>query len=147
MHRQGRVDRYTAAVQNRVVARYLDGRTLKGQTADFLPTRPSFHVIPSSQVGTAIQVVEVKIADLKAVFFVKDLVGDAAYNEAKAFAPAVRAVGRKVQVEFADGETVVGTTQGYQPDRPGFFLVPVDPKSNNDRCFVVMAAAKSVTFL
>ena len=134
-------------MQNRVVARYLDGRTLKGQTADFLPTRPSFHVIPSGQAGASIQVVEVKIAELKAVFFVKDLVGDAAYNEAKAFAPEVRAMGRKVQVEFADGETIVGTTQGYQPDRPGFFVVPVDPKSNNDRCFVVMAAAKAVTFL
>ena len=55
--------------------------------------------------------------------------------------------GRKVQVEFSDGETIVGTTQGYQPDRPGFFVVPVDPKSNNDRCFVVMAAVKKVTFL
>ena len=134
-------------MQNRVVARYLDGRTLKGQTADFLPTRSSFHVIPSGQAGASIQVVEVKIAELKAVFFVKALAGDAAYNEAKAFAPKVRAMGRKVQVEFADGEMIVGTTQGYQPDRPGFFVVPVDPKSNNDRCFVVMAAAKAVTFL
>lgn len=134
-------------MQNRVVARYLDGRTLKGQTADFLPTRPSFHVIPSGHAGSSIQVVEVKVSDLKALFFVKDLVGDAAYNEGKAFTPEVRAMGRKVQVEFADGETIVGTTQGYQPDRAGFFVVPVDPKSNNERCFVVMAAAKAVTFL
>jgi len=87
----GRPGTYTLAVQNRVVARYLDGRTLKGQTADFLPTRPNFHVIPSGQAGTSIQVVDVKIADLKAVFFVKDLVGDAAYNESRAFTPDVRA--------------------------------------------------------
>lgn len=132
---------------NRVVARFLDGRTLKGQTADFLPTRPSFHVIASGQVGSAIEVVEVRVSDLKAVFFVKDLVGDAAYNEARVFAPEARAAGRKVQVEFADGERIAGTTQGYQPDRAGFFVVPVDPKSNNDRCFVVMAAVKSVKFL
>jgi hypothetical protein len=134
-------------VQNRVVARFLDGRTLKGTTADFLPTRPSFHVIPGGQTGNAIQAVDVRIADLKAVFFVKDLSGDAAYNEGKAFVPETRAAGRKLQVEFKDGETIVGTTQGYQPDRPGFFVVPVDPKSNNDRCFVVMAAVKEVTFL
>ena len=134
-------------MQNRVVARYLDGRTVKGTTADFLPTRASFHVIPSGQSGTAIQAIDIRIADLKAVFFVKNLAGDAAYNEGKAFAPDVRAMGRKVQVEFKDGETVVGTTQGYQPDRPGFFVVPVDPRSNNDRCFVVMAAVKEVTFL
>jgi len=134
-------------VQNRVVARYLDGRTLKGQTADFLPTKSIFHVIPSPQAGTSIQVVEVKLADLKAVFFVKDLVGDGAYNEAKVFTPDVRAQGRKVQVEFSDGEMIVGTTMGYQPDRPGFFVAPVDPKSNNDRCFVVMTAVKTVSFL
>lgn len=132
---------------NRVVARYLDGRTIKGTTADFLPTRSTFHVIPGGQSGTSIQVVDVRMADLKAVFFVKDLTGDAAYNEGKAFASDARAAGRKVQVEFNDGEIIVGTTQGYQPDRPGFFVVPVDPKSNNDRCFVVMAAVKDVKFL
>lgn len=132
---------------NRVVARYLDGRVLKGTTADFLPARPSFHVVPTPQTGTSIEVVEVQVADLKALFFVRDLIGDAAYNEARAFAPDTRAAGRKVQVEFKDTETIVGTTQGYQPERQGFFVVPVDPKSNNERCFVVMAAVKDVTFL
>jgi hypothetical protein len=134
-------------VQNRVVARYLDGRVLKGQTADFLPAKPLFHVVQAPQAGAGGQVVEVRLADLKAVFFVKDLVGNAAYNEGKAFADGARAQGRKVEVEFSDGETIVGTTQGYQPDRPGFFVVPVDPKSNNERCFVVMAAVKKVAFL
>lgn len=50
-------------------------------------------------------------------------------------------------MKFADGEDIVGTTMGYEPDRLGFFVVPVDPKSNNERCFVVMAAVKAVTFL
>ena len=130
-----------------VVARYLDGRTLKGTAADFLPARPGFHVIPSGQPGTSTQTVDVRIAELKAVFFVRDLTGDAAYNESKVFPPDAHPAGRKVQVEFTDGETIVGTTQGYQPDRPGFFVVPVDPRSNNERCFVVMTAVKGVTFL
>ncbi len=134
-------------MQNRVVARFLDGRVLKGTTADFLPTRALFHVVVPSQAGGVSQSLEIKVADLKAVFFVKDLTGDAAYNEGKAFSPDAKTAGRKVQVEFRDGETIVGTTQGYQPDRPGFFVAPVDPKSNNDRCFVVMAAVKNVAFL
>ena len=134
-------------MQNRVVARFLDGRVLKGQTADFLPAKPLFHVVQAPPAGAAGQVVEVRLADLKAVFFVRDLVGNAAYNEGKAFADGRRAQGRKVEVEFSDGETIVGTTQGYQPDRPGFFVVPVDPKSNNERCFVVMAAVTKVAFL
>ena len=133
-------------MQNRVVVRYLDGRVLKGQTADFLPTKPVFHVIPTGQPGTSFPILEVRIPELKAVFFVKDFAGDAAYNEAKAFDEGVRAQGRRVQVEFKDGEVLVGTTMGYQPDRLGFFLVPVDSKSNNDRCFIVMTAAKAVSF-
>lgn len=134
-------------MQNKVVARYRDGRVVKGHTADFAPDKPKFHVVPMSQSGTAIQVDEVTVADLKAVFFVKNLVGDASYNEGKTFAPDKRPQGRKVQVDFNDGECLVGTTQGYHPDRPGFFIVPVDPKSNNDRCYVVMAAVKGVTLL
>ena len=51
-----------------------------------------------------------------------------------------------VQVTFKDGETLVGATQGYQPDRPGFFLTPADPKSNNERIFVVTKAVARVSF-
>lgn len=129
------------------MARYLDGRILKGQTADFLPTKPVFHVIPTPQTGTSIQIVEVRIRDLKAIFFVKDLKGNPAYNEGKSFTDDREPQGRNVRVVFNDGEVLVGTTIGYQPDRIGFFLVPVDPKSNNDRCFVVLAAVESVTFV
>ena len=55
--------------------------------------------------------------------------------------------GLKIKVVFLDGETVVGTTQGYQPSRPGFFMVPADPDDNNERCYIVAAAAQSVTLL
>jgi hypothetical protein len=50
-------------------------------------------------------------------------------------------------VVFQDGETLVGTTQGYDPTRPGFFVIPADPASNNDRCFVVTRATKTVSFI
>jgi hypothetical protein len=56
-------------------------------------------------------------------------------------------VGRKIRVRFKDGEVLVGTTQGYQPGRPGFFLVPADPGSNIERCYVISAATDEVTFL
>lgn len=47
---------------------------------------------------------------------------------------------------FKDGEVLVGTTQGYQPGRPGFFLEPADRASNIERCFVVAAATREVSF-
>jgi hypothetical protein len=130
--------------QNRIVVRHRDGRTLKGHTADFLPTRPSFHVVPTEAVAAAKGTLEIRLADLKAVFFVRDFAGNRAYRETKAFAPGQRVAGRKIRVEFEDGEVLLGTTMGYQPNRPGFFLVPADPNSNNERCYVVSAAVKKV---
>jgi hypothetical protein len=135
-------------VQNKIVVRYRDGRTLKGHTADFLPTRPSFHVVPMEAPAVAAKgTVEIQLAELKAVFFVKDFTGNNAYQETKAFAPGQRVSGRKIRVEFVDGEVLLGTTMGYQPNRPGFFLVPADPNSNNERCYVVSAAVRSVAFV
>jgi hypothetical protein len=135
-------------VQNKIVARYRDGRTLKGHTADFMPTRPSFHIVPIDAAGSATRgTVEIQLAELKAVFFVRDFTGNNAYQETKEFAAGQQIPGRKIRVEFTDGEVLVGTTMGYQPNRPGFFLVPADPKSNNERCYIVSGAVKKVEFV
>jgi hypothetical protein len=132
-------------IQNKIVLRYLDGRVLKGFTADFSPNKEIFHLTQKDTPGS--QATEVRLGELKAVFFVKDPMGNPQHNEMKEFDPSKPVAGRKIKVTFKDGETLVGTTQGYQPNRPGFFLVPADPKSNNERCFVVSAATKSVSFL
>jgi hypothetical protein len=50
-------------------------------------------------------------------------------------------------VDFADGEEMIGYTQGYSPDRPGFFLIPADLKGNNEKVFVVKSATRKIQFL
>lgn len=127
---------------NRVVARFRDGRLVKGSTGDFLPTRELFHVHTGSG-----ETVPVRHTDLKAVFFVRDFAGDPEHREKNEFAQGQPAPGRKIRVEFQDGEVLVGTTQGYQPNRPGFFIVPADPASNIERCFVVAASTRDVRLL
>jgi len=127
---------------NRIVARFADGRMLKGTTQDFAPAKDAFHVI-LSEGGS--RPVKVAVGDLKAIFFVKDLVGNPGYREAGEFKGPV--TGRRLQVTFHDGEVVAGSTQAYHPDRPGFFLVPADPQSNNERIYVVSRAVGSVRFL
>jgi hypothetical protein len=52
-----------------------------------------------------------------------------------------------VRVVFKDGEWIVGSTVGYEPQRPAFFLIPVDPQSNNRSVFAVAAAVVSARFL
>ena len=133
-------------IQNKIVVRYQDGRILKGYTGDFLPTKPSFH-LTLFEAPPDSKAIEVKIAELKAVFFVKDLAGNPQRVDIQEPQAGKVAVGRKIRVVFGDGETLVGTTQGYDPSRPGFFVLPIDPHSNNERCFVVTRATKQVSFI
>ena len=131
---------------NRVVVRFADGRTVKGTTSDFVPAKDSFHVTEATAAAGA-KPLEIHTIELKAIFFVKDLAGDPQHAERNEFDPAHPPVGRRIKVEFSDGEVLIGTTQGYQPNRPGFFVEPADVGSNIERCYVVAAAARQVTFI
>jgi hypothetical protein len=133
-------------MQNKIVVRYQDGRVLKGTSVDFMPNKDLFHIVPlDAPLGNKPQ--EIHARELKAVFFVKDYNGNAQYRERNEFSPDRRVAGRKIKVVFKDEELLVGTTQGYQPDRPGFFVFPADTQSNNERCYVVSTAAKEVSLL
>ena len=131
---------------NKIVARFIDGRIVKGATADFVPTKDRFHVsVAMAPAGS--KAVEIETKDLKALFFVKDFTGDLRHTEQKAFDPSHPSVGRRIRVAFKDGEVLVGTTHGYQPGRQGFFLVPADATSNIERCYVVSGSAQEIAFL
>jgi hypothetical protein len=80
-------------------------------------------------------------------FFVKDFSGNRERNEVLGFPIEKPVVGRKIRVDFQDGETLIGTTQGYDPNRPGFFIIPADTGSNNEQCFVVTSATKQISFV
>ena len=125
---------------SQVVVRYQDGRLVKGITSNFLPARDSFHV--QTPEGDIVSVAQ---AELKAVFFVRSLAGNPTRKESAQFSATRPAPGRKIRVVFGDGEEIVGTTQGYQPNRPGFFVFPADAGSNNERCFVITAATRRVS--
>lgn len=129
-------------IHNRIVARFADGRIVKGTTQDFSVTRDFFHVIPADPDAAPVRV---GVPALKAVFFVKDHAGNKDYQEKKAFERPVP--GRKLQVVFKDGETIVGSTTAYDAARPGFFMTPADPQSNNDRIYVVSRAIRAVAFI
>jgi hypothetical protein len=128
-----------------VVARFADGRLVKGYTYDFHSTSPRLHVFPDP--GAAAPPIRVAVGDLKALFFVRDHVGDASYNERKHFLKDEHPVARRVEVVFTDGEVLVGVAEAFAPGDPGFFLDPVDPRSNNLRLFVVARAIRAVRFL
>lgn len=116
----------------KVVAHYVDHAIVKGTSLDVDPGRPLCHV--RTDDGN----VEVDLNQLKALFFVKDLTGQPAYNDENVpRAGDVRLRGsHQVRIRFADGEQIGGLMNRYPPNRPLFFLLPMDPKSNNVRILV-----------
>lgn len=129
-------------MNHQVVLHYRDGRILKGITGDFLPHHERFHVTPPGD-----QAHEARLQDLKAVFFVRDLVGDSRHQKSNVPIPGVPLGGRRLRVVFEDGEVMVGATEAYHGEQTGFFLTPVDLGSNNARCFVVAGAAREIQFI
>jgi hypothetical protein len=128
---------------SRVVVRYRDERVVKGYNRDFLPGHGHVHVWPAVDAPLSARIT-VPFGELKAVFFVRDLRGDAIRVEDNTFDND--SGGRRIIVTFVDDETLTGTTMNYQSDGPGFFVVPADPKSNNERIFVVSRAVRHVQF-
>jgi uncharacterized protein DUF6982 len=129
---------------NKIVARYADGRMLKGYCQDFHAPRGHFQLWPSPKAPAESRVT-VPIGYLKAVFFVRDFAGNSEYQEDTTIVPS--GGGRKVAITFLDDELLVGTTLDYRPDDIGFFVLPNDPKSNNIRTFVFSRAVRHVRFL
>lgn len=128
-------------MNNKVVARLQDGRVIKGTSLDVDPAKPTFHVKPAQG-----QTVQVELSDLKALFFVRSLDGDATRVDRQQLdADDVRAKGSTVvRVRFKDGEALVGLTIRYPPNRPFFYIVPADPASNNIRILVNKDAVESL---
>lgn len=129
---------------NHVVARYIDGRMVKGTSLDVAQDRPKFHVREDD--GTMTQVL---LSELKALFFVKSLDGNSEHVEGQeidAVDPRLRG-SRVLEVTFQDGETIVGLCTRYPPKGASFFLVPVDSDSNNLRILVNSAALQGMALV
>lgn len=125
---------------NKLVIQFKDGSVRKGTTSDFLPNKDRFHFTDLNGSTEAVE-----IDSLKALFFVKDMEGNKDYKES--YNDIIQGGGRKIRVEFADGEVIIGYVLGYSPDRQGFIMSPADAKGNNNRIFVVASATKKVEFM
>ena len=126
-----------------IVARFTDGRIVKGTTHDFAPDKDVFHVYvdgDESKPATTI-----RIGALKAIFFVKTYQGNRYHVEDKTFRPGADQ-GRRILVIFKDKEEIAGFAPGSVGGRSGFFVLPTDPASNNSRIFIVQAAVAKTVF-
>jgi uncharacterized protein DUF6982 len=122
-----------------IVAHLKGGKVLKGLSLDVDIKKPLCHL--KTEGGG---MVEVALADAKALFFVRSATGRKEHQESQSVVPGdSRLVGTKrVSVVFADGEEIVGLMNRYPPITPYFYMLPVDLESNNIRILVNRAAVK-----
>ena len=132
-------------VTHKIVARYKNGQRLRGQTVSFNPSSPIFHLMPLDKPDA--KATSIDVGELKAVFFVKSFAGRMGKEDRNFFLPGHVYKGSEIEVQFNDGETLVGSTPSYMPSEQGFFLFPADPESNAIKVFIVNSSVKNVRLL
>ena len=126
-----------------MVVKYANGTVAKGFTQNFSPNRDWFYLTPVDKSSG--ETIQIFVKRLKAIFIVRDFIGNPTYDERKSYVEGESPTGVKLEVTFTDGEVMVGSASlGYDPKRQGNFIIPADPNSNNIRVFVVSSAVKSV---
>ena len=127
----------------KVVVRYANGTIARGFVQNFSPNRDFFYLSPADKPTG--QPLQVSLRRLKAVFVVRDFRGNPQFQERNFYMKGENPSGLKLEVTFADGEVMVGSTVlNYDSKRQGNFIIPADPNSNNIRVFVISSAVKSV---
>ena len=135
-------------LKKKVVVKYQNGDIIKGWVEEYKPERESFILFPLIEYSEE-EKMEIKYSSLKAVFFVKDFIGDKDYKKVRTFNIDIKVTPsqRKLIVNFKDGEHLYGTSHGYGRYKVGFFIYPIDPKDNSERIFVVREAIEKIRLM
>jgi|GEM_PF-1680932 len=82
--------------------------------------------------------------DLKAIFWVKNLIGDPSRVDKQGFIKEADPL--NLFIEFKDGECQWGSHSGYSDRAAGFYFYPHDPESNNLKCYIPRNALNYLLF-
>jgi hypothetical protein len=132
----------------KVVAHRADGKLIKGFTVgipEFYRESRERGIAAAHPEKLELRLAEngksanVKLAELKALFFVKSFDGSHEYNEIKFFKAHPLQEGLWVRLQFSDNESTEGVIYNsmHYLVNPGFFLKPPDPHSNNETVYVL----------
>ena len=115
--------------EHRVVVHTVEGQVLRGVLRDADLVAAAVPLLEASGETTGVAAERVK-----AIFFMLDP-GQAPPS----------CLGTKVRVTFGDGRQIAGMSPDYSPSAPGFFVVPVDTRTNTARIWVYRAAARQIS--
>ena len=135
-------------LKKKAVVKYQNGEIIKGWVENFKPDRQSFILFPLIEYSEE-ERMEIDFNSLKAVFFVKNFIGDKDHKKVRTFNVDLKITPsqRKLIVNFLDGEHLYGTSHSYGKYKVGFFVYPIDPKDNSDRMFVIHKAIESIRLM
>jgi hypothetical protein len=128
-------------MEQKIVVHMRDGAIHKGVTHDFRPKQETFHLLPAEGGGVPLRI---KIDGMKAMFWVKDYLGNRDFIARRDFDPAKEPPGRRAVLTFQDGETIWGSVTEDDTTDPGFFFVPSDDRDNNIKIFIVRTSLKEL---
>ena len=113
---------------HRIVLHTVEGQVLRGSlaNADLADLE-----LPLIQPNGA--VARIPAEQVKAIFFMLP---------AGEHPPA--AAGTRVRVTFGDGRQISGLSPDYSPDSVGFFVLPLDGRTNTARVWVYRAAVRQI---
>jgi hypothetical protein len=115
--------------EHRIVLHTMDGQVMRGAIANADLDDADLPLIqPNGAVA------RVPASQVKAVFFMLGA-GDR----------PLAASGTRVRVTFGDGRQVSGLSPDYSEATPGFFVLPVDARTNTARVWVYRAATRQIT--
>ncbi len=114
---------------HRVVLHTVEGQVLRGSLANADLADPE---LPLMQPNGA--VARVPAEHVKAIFFM--------LPSGERPPPAA---GTRVRVTFGDGRQISGLSPDYSPESPGFFVLPLDTRTNTARVWVYRASARQIT--
>jgi hypothetical protein len=113
---------------HRIVLHTVDGQVLRGSLANADLADPELPLIqPNGAVA------RVPAEQVKAIFFMLP---------AGERPPA--AAGTRVRVTFGDGRQISGLSPDYSPSSSGFFVLPLDGRTNTARVWVYRAAVQQI---
>ncbi|MBN2418142.1 MAG: hypothetical protein JXL81_02060 [Deltaproteobacteria bacterium] len=127
-------------MRNQIVIRLKNRDLKKGYTDDFMPNKDTFHL--NNRDG---KTEEINVEDAKAIFFVKDLDGNKGYKYK--YEDVISGAGKKINIDFLDGEKIIGYVLVYSPERKGFFVKPADLNGNNRQIYVVASSLKKIEII
>ncbi|MEK6681724.1 MAG: hypothetical protein AABY79_07135 [Nitrospirota bacterium] len=118
-------------LSNPVVVHFKDGNITKGYLKKFAFYRDEFILLEVDKKNKIKSKGEksIDVANIKAIFFVRDLEGNKDYQERLDMAR--EGFGDRVEVTFDDGEHIVGYAKDHSAKQNGFILYPADSNSNN----------------